>query len=62
MFNGGLAFFELGSFSRFHFFKKEVVGHRGAEPQSHAPAIGSSTTLALAFIARLHKKKRSDLV
>ena len=53
MFNGGFALFELGSFSRFHFFKKEVVGHRGAEPQSHAPAIGSSTTLALAFIARL---------
>ena len=31
MFNGGFAFFELGSFSRFYFFLKGAVGHRGAE-------------------------------
>ena len=28
MFNGGFAFFELGSFSRFCIFKKGAVGHR----------------------------------
>jgi hypothetical protein len=28
MFTDGLAFFELGSFSRFSFFKQRAVGHR----------------------------------
>ena len=38
MFNGGFAFFELGSFSRFHVFCQRDAGpHEGNEERREAP-------------------------